>query len=72
MFIQKGNKRINLNSIKEYKPTEKTTISGNKTYYIEIIYLDGTQDNYFFLDPEARDELLKKLDNFLLKQIKNE
>lgn len=67
MFIIKGEKRINTDFIKEYKPDEKI-ITNKKSYYIEITYLDGSSDSYCFFDKkEERDIFLKKMDDLFLK-----
>ena len=62
MFILFGNRRINLSSVKSYKPTEKSTL--DKTYYkIEFTFLDNMKDELHFFDKkDERDEYLKKLD----------
>jgi hypothetical protein len=70
MFIRKGTRRINMNYVREYHPSERTLSTGQKTYSINIIYIDGTKDSYeFYNNPTERDNLLKKFDDSFLKEI---
>lgn len=62
MFIKRGDRRINLEFIKEYKPGNKV-----KNFYIDITYMDGSKENYSFYDSEGeRNNLLKILDDHFL------
>jgi len=70
MFIRKGTRRINMNYVREYHPSERTSSAGQKTYSINIIYIDGTKDSYeFYNSLIERDNFLKKLDESFLKEI---
>jgi hypothetical protein len=62
MFIQFGDKRINLSLIKQYRPKEN-----NHSHFIEFTYLDGSKDAVHFFDrKEEMDKYLENLDkNFL-------
>jgi hypothetical protein len=66
MFIQFGDRRINLSLVKEYKPASKSSL--DKSYYlIKFTFLDGSHDEiHFFERKDERDEYLKKLDENLL------
>lgn len=68
MFIQFGDRRINLSIVKEYKPTSKSSTLGDKKYYlIQFKFLDGSTDEiHFFERKDERDEYLNKLDQNLL------
>ena len=68
MFILFGNRRINLFSVKSYKPIEKSTF--DKTYYkIEFTFLDNNKEElHFFEREDERDEFLKKLDENILNK----
>jgi len=62
MFILFGDRRINLELIKQYKPLEKSS-----SYLIELIYLDGSKEDLYFFDrKDERNEYLDKLDKNLL------
>lgn len=62
MFIRKGDRRINLEFIKEYKPIEK---AGN--FYVDITFIDGTKDSYSFFNKEdEQSKFLKMLDDHFL------
>lgn len=64
MFIQYGDRRINLDLIKQYRPKEK-----GKNYKIEFIYQNGEiEEIYFLQDKDKRDEFLKTLDEKNLKK----
>lgn len=64
MFIQYGDRRINLDLIKQYRPKEK-----GKNYKIEFIYQNGEiEEIYFLQDKYKRDEFLKTLDEKNLKK----
>jgi len=66
MFISFGNRRINIGTVKEYKPVNKS--SNNKIYYIiEFHFLDGKKEDLYFFDKiNERDKFLEILDkNFL-------
>lgn len=68
MFIQFGDKRINISLVKQYKPVEKFSYGiQNKSYIIEFIFLDGSQEELYFFEKENdRNKYLKILDqNFL-------
>lgn len=69
MFIQFGNRRINISLVKWYKPKDKSTITG--TYYqIEFTLLNGEKDElHFFQDKEDRDKFIEKLDRNLLSDL---
>jgi hypothetical protein len=72
MFILKGDKRINFNLIRQYKPIEQT-LSDNKFYLIEFIFLDGYKDEInFFKDIKWRNRMMETLDKLYLKQNFNE
>ena len=67
MFIQLGDRRINILLIKQYKPKEKSISTGN-SYLIEFTYMDGSkEDIYFYKDADERDQYLKELDKNFLK-----
>lgn len=58
-------RRINLNTIVEYKPFEKLE---NKFFYIKIKYLTDKEEDLIFDDSKKRDNFLKCLDdNLILK-----
>ncbi|MDD5649104.1 MAG: hypothetical protein PHF86_01615 [Candidatus Nanoarchaeia archaeon] len=64
MFIQYGDRRINLDLVKQYRPKEK-----GENYKIEFIYQNGEiEEIYFFQDKDKRDEFLKTLDEKNLKK----
>ena len=68
MFITFGDRRINMSLVKEYKPLQKSSTLGEKTYYlIQFKFLDGSTDEiHFFERKDERDEYLNKLDKNLL------
>jgi len=69
VFIQLGNRRINISLVKEYKAKDKSTITG-KYYQIELTFLDGSKDEIHFFDKkEERNEFIEKLDKNLLKPL---
>lgn len=71
MFIKiTAERRININSILEYKPEERDTISNKRYYYIKFKLIDGVEEEMtFFANKEKRDKLLKILDdNFLTNE----
>lgn len=58
MFVIYGNRRINLLSLQQYKPVDKSS-----NYDIELIYLDGSKEElHFFGKKEERDGFIEKLD----------
>ena len=62
MFIQFGNKRINMSLVKGYKP-----IDSDNSYKIELTMLNGDKDYLPFFDrKEERDQYIKFLDENLL------
>ena len=66
MFIQFGDRRINLSIVKEYKPISKSSM-GKEYYLIQFRYLDNSTDEiHFFERKDERDEYLKNLDENLL------
>ena len=66
MFIQFGDRRINISLVKEYKPTKKTSM-GKDYYKIQLKFLDGSSDElHFFEREDERDQYLQKLDQNLL------
>ncbi len=67
MFIEYGNKRINMGIVKDYKPYDKSTIIG-KYYQIKFTLITGEEDYFHFFDREEdRDNFLNYLDENLLK-----
>jgi len=67
MFIKLGDKRINISLIKEYKPINKTTISG-EYFSIGLIFLNDTKEEiHFFSRKDDRDDFLDKLDKNLIQ-----
>ena len=65
-FINFGERRINLNSIKEYKPLNVK----DQFYQIKISYMDGTSEELGFgHNKENRDEFLSFLDKNFLKEL---
>ena len=66
MFIQFGNKRINMSLVKEYKAYDKSVEAGYH-YQIELTLLPGDKDYLHFFDrKDERDQYLKFLDENLL------
>jgi len=69
MFIKISDRRVNLNSIVEYKPCEHLKSS---YYYIKIRYSNGIEEDILFDDTKKRDKFLKCLDDNLLITIDKE
>lgn len=66
MFIQLGDRRINLSLVKQYKPKKKD-ISTGVSYLVELTYQDGSKEEiYFFKDEDKRNDFLVELDKNLL------
>jgi len=66
MFIKINDRRVNLNNIAEYKPTEKYSSDNKKYFLIRIKFANGTEEDVHFLDNEEnRNEFLKLLDKNL-------
>jgi hypothetical protein len=64
MFIQYGDRRINIDLVKEYRPSEK-----GENYKIEFIYQnEEIKEIHFFQNKNKRDEFLKVLDEKNLKK----
>jgi hypothetical protein len=62
MFIHYGDRRINLDVVKEVVPTEKKSSCG-VCYKIEFLYLNGSKEEInFFNNKKEWDEILKKID----------
>ena len=58
MFIKFGDRRINLDLIKQFKPKEQsieTGVSSRVYYKIEFLYLDGEKDDISFSTKKERD-----------------
>jgi hypothetical protein len=60
-------RRVNLNTISEYRPLEKY-VGTDKTYYsVKIKYIDSKEEEIpFFDDKGKRDEFLENLDKNLV------
>jgi hypothetical protein len=65
MFIKIGERRINIDTISEYKPYENVQIS-YQYYYVSVKYLNKTTEDISFCDPIKRDNFLNFLDKNLL------
>jgi hypothetical protein len=66
MFINFGERRINLSQVRQYKPTEKS-VSSRTSYMIELLYPDGLKEELHFFDSQdKRNEYLEYLDQNLL------
>jgi len=67
MFIKiSNNRRLNLNSVIDYKPFEKTS-QNNTHYLIKLKYQDNKEEDLSFLESEEkRNSFLKLLDDNLL------
>jgi hypothetical protein len=65
MIIRYGEARINLATVKQYKPI--VTYSNNKSYYkIELLFLNGEKEElHFFSKKEERDEFIEMMDKKL-------
>jgi len=62
MFVLYGNRRINIQSLKEYKP-EETLRNGKTSYSVELFYTNGEKETLHFFDKNTeRDNFIEKLD----------
>ena len=72
MFVLKGDKRINLNKVREYRPIEKILLK-DKHFMVEFIYDDGAREEFNFFDDERwRNQMIITLDKMFLKKDINE
>ena len=68
-LILDGNRRINMNTILEYRSYNKSTMNGDY-FQIELTHIGGTKSYlHFFKDENKRDEILHFLDKNLLLDI---
>jgi hypothetical protein len=66
MIILYGDRRIVLESIKEFRPTQKEIFNGSINYKIEITYSGGEKEElHFCKDVEKRDELISTLEQLM-------
>ena len=63
MFINIGNKRVNISAISHYIPKNryKRTREGSH-FIIEMIYIGGEKEEIFFNEEEERDSWMERMD----------